>query len=305
MTEDLESGQEVEVVTEIDAATQEVDTDIDNLEAPQDPPEPAIDLGDESTAEPTGGETPQEPPRRNRAQERIDELTADKYQLKGRLDATQQRLAELEGQATPSAPPPEPETLAAPPAPTLAEFDGDYEAFTAAQTEWQASLADYTRKQVLADIEAANTRTATQNAEQEAASSLEQSWNEQVAAASTKYSDFSVVAQDEYLPVTEVMGRTIQQLDNGADVLYWLGKNPERAARISQMPPEQQQLQVARLSGTIMSDSKGQAPAGGKKVSAAPKPPSTVKGQTSSPEKNPDKMSQSEYNEWRNSGGGK
>ena len=288
-----DTDQEVEV-TDVDTPEAETQDDYvetpDELETSQDDPAPASDSGNDT--EPA--DEP-EPPRRNRAQERIDELTADKYRLKGQLDALQQQLATKQEPAKP--PPPE---LVAPTEPKLDDFE-DMESFMAAQRNWTRETIDYNRKVDARDRNVEATNNAKAAAEEARRAEAGATWQSQVADAKTRHSDFDVVAFDPNLPVSASMGDAIQAADNGADVLYFLGKNPDRSARIAQMEPYQAAMEIGKISGQVTAT---KAPPATRKVSQAPKPAQPDRT-TATPEKDPSKMNQAEYKAWREGGGGR
>ena len=75
----------------------------------------------------------------------------------------------------------------------------------------------------------------------------EERFEENVAKASEKYSDFEELVFNPRLPVSDTMRDAIFMLEDGTDVLYHLGSNPAEAKRITQLPPVQQALEIGRL----------------------------------------------------------
>jgi hypothetical protein len=269
-------------------------------EITQEASEPASDTGTETAAEPIPPK-----PRNNRAQKRIDQLTADKHELKGALNETQRRLAEVERKQQEAAviPPPE---LVEPAKPRLEQFDGDYEQFSDALANYTDDKIAFTRENdKRADQAEAEQRQrqAAENAQREV---VQEGWNGRINTAREAHEDFDVVALRNNLPVSEAMGRAIQSEDNGAEVLYFLGQNPERAARIATMDPTQAAIEIGKLSVAVdRQPTTPGTPTSGNLVSRAPAPPAPVKAASTVVEKDPAKMSQTEYNNWRNTGGGK
>ena len=70
-------------------------------------------------------------------------------------------------------------------------------------------------------------------------------------AARDKYDDFDQVAYNQNLPVTDTMAQAIMASDAGPDVLYWLGANPQDAARIARLSPVQQAKEIGRIEATL------------------------------------------------------
>lgn len=65
------------------------------------------------------------------------------------------------------------------------------------------------------------------------AAARDTAWAEQVAEARTRYSDFEQVAF--YAPISNELAEVVKDSDLGADIAYFLGKNPNRAREISAM----------------------------------------------------------------------
>ena len=69
-----------------------------------------------------------------------------------------------------------------------------------------------------------------------------------------QYDDFEMVAYNPNLPVTEAMAQSIQASDIGPDVLYFLGSNPNEAARISRLNPILQAKEIGKIEATMASN---------------------------------------------------
>lgn len=127
------------------------------------------------------------------------------------------------------------------------------------------------------------------------------------------YEDFIAVVTDPTLPLTEDLIDAVRTSDNEvvtpADVLYYLGKNKAEAVRLSRLKPTQMARELARIEVKI-ENSKSKLPptpkapssVEAKKVSTAPSP-ITPTGSTIVITKDPEKMTQAEYEKWRMSGG--
>ena len=88
-------------------------------------------------------------------------------------------------------------------------------------------------------------------------------------------------------------------------VAYYLGKNPADAVEISRMSPIQATRALTRIEVKATAELKANpvAKPKTKKVSGAP-PPVKPTGSGSMVSKDPEKMSQREYEKWRAEGGG-
>jgi hypothetical protein len=125
-------------------------------------------------------------------------------------------------------------------------------------------LAERKAEELVARREAAKQQTAL----------LEQ-YQTKEEEARDKYDDFEQVAYNPNLPVTDVMAQTIQALDNGPDVIYYLGSNPKEAQRIAQMSPFMQAKEIGRIEAKL-SDSPPT-----RRTSTAPAPIAPVTARTS------------------------
>lgn len=126
-----------------------------------------------------------------------------------------------------------------------------------------------------------------------------------------KYKDFEDVALNEDVPYSPVMIEAVVESDSGADLAYHFGQNPDVADEISRMSPVQAARAIGRIEATLTADRDGaQAADDGetkttKKTTKATPPFKGVKGGTRTTVKDPQKMSQKEYEAWRKDGGGK
>lgn len=83
-----------------------------------------------------------------------------------------------------------------------------------------------------------------------------QSLNDSFDKASEKYEDFDDIVRHPEAPFTPAMRDYALTLDNAADVLYKLGKNPEELKRISKLPAIQQAREMSKLSFALMGGTK-------------------------------------------------
>lgn len=114
----------------------------------------------------------------------------------------------------------------------------------------------------------AGEKIAERQARQEADRRSE-SFLEKADKAAERYPDFQAVVSNPTLNINESMAEFIAESDQGADVAYFLGKNPLKAQQISQLSP----IRAARELAKIESDLASRPQA---KVSRAPEPISPV-----------------------------
>ena len=108
-----------------------------------------------------------------------------------------------------------------------------------------------------AQVERLAEQRATQKlAEREHAAEAErrsESFLEKAEKASERYSDFQAVVSNPALSINEAMAEFISESDQGADVAYFLGKNPIKAAHISQMSPVKAARELTRIESELAS----------------------------------------------------
>jgi len=117
--------------------------------------------------------------------------------------------------------------------------------------DYVEALADWKAEQVftkkIGEFQA-KTREQYQRQQQEQVAAT---YLERVTVAKEKYSDFDQVAYNPSLPITDAMAETIQHSDVGAEVHYYLGKNPAEAKRIASLSPFLQAKEIGRLEAKI------------------------------------------------------
>ena len=113
-------------------------------------------------------------------------------------------------------------------------------------------------------------------------SRVEESWAAQVAGASEKYPDFREVAFTA--PITDDTAEAIREMENGAEVAYYLGKHPDEVARLSVLSGRNLDRALGRIEARLETPPPSPAPP---KTTAAPPPPKTVGTGTAEQDKSP------------------
>ena len=134
------------------------------------------------------------------------------------------------------------------------EFRDD-EAFTQAQIDH------------LAEKKAAEKLAQRERAEQQERAT--ESFLEKAEKAQERYPDYHAVVGNPALAINDGMVEFIAESDVGADVAYWLGKNPIKSAQIAQMSPMKAARELSRIEAEIASKPKANP-------SKAPEPISPV-----------------------------
>jgi hypothetical protein len=143
------------------------------------------------------------------------------------------------------------------------------EDYVEALTDWKAREVVKSQVEELRGQEKVRTQKA--QAEQ-----IANTYRDRVAALAVKHPDFEEVAYSPSLPITDAMAETIQQSELGAEVHYFLGKNPAEAKRIASLSPFLQAKEIGRIEAKLASG----APLN---VSSAPKPITPVGGGRGAP----------------------
>ncbi len=211
-------------------------------------------------------------PKKSGVTKRIDELV--KLREEARRDAEYWRkvaLSRLEAEKGKNGP--ADATVAD--RPTAEKFK-TYDEYVEALTDWK--LAERTRAE----------------AEARRMESEGRSLAGKIAKAEEKYPDFRTVALNPDVPITEAMYRALVDSDAGADIAYFLGKNPVEAGRIAALPPVAAVKEIGRLEMKFAEKNSG-----ARRVSQAPAPVRTVSGAANTVDKAPAEMSMEEYKTWR------
>lgn len=202
-------------------------------------------------------------PKRNRARERIDQLTAEKHAALREAQALRQRLAALQN-AKP------------------AQIDPD---------DYDAQQREQFRS-VMREEQVGQTAQQYQDAVQRAYEAQAQAFNTKVEAARERIPNLDQSLHAFYqLPVSEHAGEIIAESDYAAEIAHYMAQNPGEAHAIYQMTPAQQGRALARI------EAKFNLPT--KRTSSAPPPPPMVTGSQPARERTPQEMSAAEYIAWR------
>lgn len=261
-------------------AIAEAPTQVDNAAAPQNPEDTA---GQQTGAdEPGQADEAGEPTKRKPWWEkRFDELTRQKYDAQRRADFLEGQLSAIQGNSRTTAPQPQ-SGLGDPP--TIEQFDFD-------ESAYRTAMASYVQRAVQEGI--------AQQREQDQLQQRSMTVLEKVEAGRAKYEDFDEVL--DRIPMTPAVQQALIEADNTVEASYWLGKNPQEAHRIANLPPIRQTLEIGAISARLAAAASAPNKAQPKPV--PPAPPQTVAGLSAGLSKSPDDMSMAEYIEWRKTHG--
>jgi hypothetical protein len=216
-------------------------------------------------------------PKKDGAQQRIDELTWHRRNLERDRNYWRDRAM---AQATPAPEPKAPESASLK---KLADFNYDEEKYA----EYVADIA--------AERAAAKLRTEQEREKTDSSRKSNQGkFREREAALKGEiedYEDFAYTA-----PIQDHVADLVMSMDDGPRVAYFLGKNPETAAKLSALPPLEAAKELGRIE-TRLAYEREQAKA--KPVSKAPPPPPKIDATEPAVDKDPEQMSDAEFAKWR------
>jgi hypothetical protein len=112
-------------------------------------------------------------------------------------------------------------------------------------------------------------------------------WKKQIDLGEDKYDDFKEVITNPKLNISDPMALTIAESDNGAEIAYFLGKNPKEADRIASLSFAAQVKEIMKLEQKFQ-----------KQTTSAPEPITPIKGAERGI-KDVSKMTPDEYREFR------
>ena len=255
---------------------------------------PAIPEAEQAAPEAPPAETPpvDEAPDPAALKAEIEQLQADKEAAKEA--AKKWRREKVEARAdyfknrepAPAAPAPAAETAK----PNPDSFD-DYNDYVEALTDYKVEAK---RKEW--DQSEAQKKESTTHQQRM------QTLQEKINAGYDRYSDFEDVALAETVPITAMVMEALAETDNPADIAYYLGKNQPKAVAISRMTPIAAARAIAQIEASLSGTTP--PPAQNKKITGAP-PPIKPVGSSNTVTKDPEKMTQAEYNAYRLAQGAK
>ena len=259
----------------VEAATEEVKTEAESATVPEEPP--ASD----------------EPKKAKGVQKRLDELTRQREDERRRAEAAEARLdralAALERKPEVSIEESDPEPVR----PTRGQ---DTEAYEQAIMDYAEQKATWIARQ---EVRAAQAELAQQEqvkAAEHAQQEARESYQSRVNAFKEKHADFEQVAESPDVQVSMPMAAAILHSENGPNLQYYLGQNPNEAERIRQLSPPLQLLELGKIEAKLTAP-----PPPKPAVSAASAPIKPLSGAAPSSQKSPEDMSMDEYAAYRKS----
>jgi hypothetical protein len=184
--------------------------------------------------------------------------------------------------------PPVAQPVLAPPVP---EQFSDY-------NQYQDALVDYKTTIKLQEFKHEEARRANETAYQNRMAGLK----ERLDRGYAKYQDFGeVVVNDDTAPYTPMVIDALAEIENADDVAYYLAKNRLEAIKVSRMTPMAAAMEIKRIEMQIKQNNP--TPPNLKGVVPNAPPPIKPAGSTNQVTRDPDKMSQQEFEKWREESG--
>lgn len=143
------------------------------------------------------------------------------------------------------------------PRPTRDQFD-DPESYDEALSEWAARQGELRAEAKLAAeraeaeaAEKAKAEEAQRTAQEAEITRINADWATRKAEAEARYPDFKAVTESESLTISPPVAHLIMTDTNGPEIAYFLGKNPDEATRIAQLPPMRQLYEIGLVAARL------------------------------------------------------
>lgn len=245
---------------------------------------PAPEAEAPKEAEASVAETPEGDKKPNRVQERINQLTREKYEERQKREELESRLKKLESNV-----PQEPK------AELKAPKEDDFENYSDYQVAKDNYLLDMAEQRAVDRLKAEQATTSKASAEeqrQEEIKAKRTNFDKNLEGKRANFENFEEVAYGHSF-MDMGLAELIFDMDKGPEVAYHLGSHLDEAERIFALPEIQRARELTKLEFQ-MQELKP------KVVSDAPDPISPLGGGSESvADKDPDDMTVEEWTAWR------
>jgi hypothetical protein len=256
----------------------------------------------EPAQEPEVEETPEERSTREhseRVQKRINSEVGRRKQAEAKAHRAELAAAEARGKAEALE---AARTAQATPTPEPVKPPGGRESFDS-DDDWLKAHREYDARQLTESFQRKldeNAGNLTKQYEKdlqdrearEAERKAVKGFTESVANSRSKHTDYDDVVTNPNLVISEDVVNVLQMSEIGGEIAYHLGQNPDEAAHLSSLPPLAIAKEIGKIEARLVEPPK-------KRVSTAPDPLKPIVPGGEVPHKDPDKMSQAEYEQWR------
>ena len=231
-------------------------------EAAPEKAETPVESATTATEEQSGAddEEVKKPPRG--VQKRLEELTRQREDAERRAERL---LAIIESQKQPEAQ--APSELVRPSRDDYSDPAQYEDAFMAYAVE----NAKLTAKKEVESMTRAAKEQAERNDMENRVRAAQESYAQRVKATKAKYADFSEVAESPDVQIPRDVAHAILAAEDGPELQYYLGKNPDEATRLMSLPVHLQLVELGKISTKLAT------PASKPALSNAPPPPKALK----------------------------
>jgi hypothetical protein len=237
----------------------------------------------EGGAEASATETPDEPKPVNKVQQRINQLTREKYEQRQEIAELRAKFDKFE-QAKPEV---KAEALVAP---NEDDFDSLQDYHTA-NAKYYADVSGNAAQAKVTAADSANKEATAQTQRQEAVKVKKEAFEANLNGKRANFEDFEDIAYGHNFMDLD-LAEQIFEMDKGPEVAYHLGSHLDEAERIFSLTPVQRARELTKLEFQV----EALKP---KKVSDAPDPINPL-GNSETVQTDPDKMTADEWRSWRN-----
>lgn len=258
-------------------------------EAPSEVPEQDGEPKEPAESEPADEDNPdqeaEQKAKHPNVQRRIDRLVRDKYQLSGRVQELERRLAESSAtRPEPQRPAPANTPQASQGRPVESQFER-YEDYIEALTDYKSAQA-FHQLQAQLDKQREMQRQATQQS----------AWHERLEQSRATIEDFdSTLEAVEHIQLTPVLQQAILEHEHGPRLAYELARDPKVLQRMVTLSPTAALRELGRFEAKLdLNGAERKPPA----ISKAPPPISPVGQGSTRSTKKPEDMDYQEYKRW-------
>ncbi len=228
-------------------------------------------------------------PKKNRAQERIEELNAkyreeerqrlaDKQAYEAELADLRKRLEQGNKEPVPAT---KQEAENSGPSPTDLNEDGtDKYPLGEFDPKYLKDLVQFTLNEEREQARKAEEQTASERAYQEQVAELQANWNQKLDPARERYPDFQEKGEGLLAKFGDIepsygdyLTNTLMAMDHGPDVLYYLANNPDEAVEIVNSGAQKATIALGRIEAKFMAAAEEKSKARPKVSKASPPPP--------------------------------
>jgi hypothetical protein len=249
------------------------------VETPAPDANATADANAKPESSPGAVDTSEKPVRKDAVQERIDKLTGKLRQAERERDYERElRLASLQKSEAQPKPAETKQALK-----KLADFEYDEERYA-------EYVADVAAERAAQRLEESRTTKESERTRKEQVAKFK----ELESKFKTEIDDYEDVAY--YARIDNHVANLVMAMDEGPRIAYYLGKNPEVAARINSLPDNLAAVELGRIDAKLAFE-REQAKA--KPVSKAPPPPPKIDATEPAIEKDPTQMTDKEFAKWR------